>query len=124
MRLLVGLRQVFVAAMLVTMWSAPMVHRADAGEPNLMRLVDFVKFVTPDGELPVLCANDETGEAGAGLSPCEACIAAAISAANEPSVCISLSTHFEHQTAHLQRIDVHASEDALGALRQRGPPVV
>lgn len=115
--------RIVACVLLLALWSAPMVHRAEAGEPNLMRLVEFAQFVTPDGELPVLCVNGSDGENGTGLAICETCIAGAV-AALDLRERTSIPAVFVEALGFVPQSDEPGHSPApLTRIWQRGPPV-
>ncbi|MEO1700953.1 MAG: hypothetical protein AAFR71_02790 [Pseudomonadota bacterium] len=103
--------------------SGPFVDQSQAGEPDLTRLVEFVKYVTPDGELPDLCARGPTDGDPRKAHICETCLAAANGAVDLPefptlNAQLGFATEPQAQIALSQfsAADVHA-------FRSRAPPV-
>ncbi|MEL6437451.1 MAG: hypothetical protein AAFP99_11740 [Pseudomonadota bacterium] len=87
-----------------------------------MRLVEFTQFVTPDGELPVLCVNGTDGKNGTGLSVCETCVSSAVFTLNNPDAA-SLSIAFVFELAPLPAASAIVLPRLPSVdLRQRGPP--
>ncbi|MEO1748583.1 MAG: hypothetical protein AAFR27_08195, partial [Pseudomonadota bacterium] len=79
-------KQALIGLLLVAFWSGPLVHRSHAGEPDLTRLVEFVKYVTPDGQLPDLCIGGSAESDHFGFHLCDACVANVMGALDTPKV--------------------------------------
>ena len=79
-------KQVFLGLLLVAFWSGPLLHESHAGEPDLTRLVEFVKYVTPDGQLPDLCVGGSAENDHLGFHLCDACVASLLGALDTPQI--------------------------------------
>lgn len=119
---IIGLRALALV-LVAALFSGPVLHRAEAGAPDLTRLVEFVQYVTPDGQLPDLCVKGQSGDGPGKRAACTACVAAATGAADLPAADPSPAPPVRLGTPCQTRLETVALHGAVPGVRHsRGPP--